>query len=86
MLTGLKTMAMLKTTTFDSALVIADMRGLIVAINERCSEMFGYHNSELIGRPLVTLMPSPYKEQHQSYIQRYLSVGVAKVRSHARVF
>jgi PAS domain-containing protein len=79
----------LKTTTFDSALVIADMRGIIVAINERCSDLFGYPSHELVGKPLHFLMPTPYKEQHQSYIRRYLADGVAKVFvifAHSRVW
>lgn len=70
---------MLKSTTFDSAMVISDQRGIIVAVNDRCSEMFGWKSEELMGKYLHVLMPSPYKEQHLAYIQRYLSSGSAKV-------
>jgi len=70
---------MLKSSTIDSAMVIADHRGVIVAVNDRCSEMFGFTSDELMGKMLNVLMPSPYKEQHLSYIQRYMQSGAAKV-------
>jgi PAS domain S-box-containing protein len=70
---------MLKSTTFDSAMVVADQRGVIIAVNDRCSELFGFTCDELMGQKLHVLMPSPYKEQHLSYVQRYLASGAAKV-------
>lgn len=72
-------MTTLKTTTFDSALVIANHEGEIVAINDRCSELFGYTSQELIKQKLDWLMPSPYKEQHQMYISRFVADGIPKV-------
>jgi two-component system sensor kinase FixL len=37
--------------------------------------MFGYSADEIIGRPVTTLMPEPYRSQHEGYVERYERTG-----------
>ena len=48
-------------------------------------QMFGYAEEELLGHDVAMLMPSPYREQHSNYIQRYLQSGQPKVLGASRI-
>jgi len=66
----------------DSAvdgIIVIDSRGRIEAFNRGAERLFGYPASEVIGRNVSMLMPSPDHEQHDGYLSRYLSTGEAKI-------
>ena len=44
----------------------------ICSFNPAVIRMFGYQESELIGKNVSMLMPEPYKREHDSYMSRYL--------------
>jgi PAS domain S-box-containing protein len=67
---------------FDSvvdAIVIATADGTVVAVNPAVERVFGYVPEEVVGQNVRMLMPSPYREEHDSYIHNYLSTGVPKI-------
>lgn len=67
---------------FDSAfdgIIGIDSEGLITDVNPAAERMFGYETAELIGRNVSILIPSPHSENHNSYLQRYLTTGESKV-------
>ncbi|MDP3070841.1 MAG: PAS domain S-box protein [Opitutaceae bacterium] len=65
-------------TAVDGILTINE-RGLVDSMNAAAERMFGYHASEVIGRNVSLLMPSPHREQHDGYIARYCATGQAKI-------
>lgn len=58
-------------TAVDGIIVI-DEHGIIESFNPAAERIFGYTATQVNGRNIVILMPSPYKEEHDSYIARYL--------------
>jgi two-component system, LuxR family, sensor kinase FixL len=54
------------------AIIVIDSRGQIEAFNPAAERLFGYTEGEAIGRNVSMLMPSPYREEHDGYVQRYL--------------
>ncbi|MFQ5571965.1 MAG: PAS domain S-box protein [Rhodothermales bacterium] len=65
-------------TTVDGIITI-DERGIVEAFNSAAEKVFGYTADEVIGQNVTMLMPVPYREEHDSYIQNYLETGHRKV-------
>jgi PAS domain S-box-containing protein len=64
--------------TVDGIIVI-DAKGCIEAFNRGAQDLFGYHEDEVLSRNVSILMPSPHHEQHDNYLERYLTTGEAKI-------
>ncbi len=65
-------------TTVDGIILI-DARGRIETFNRGAERLFGYPESEVIGRNVSMLMPSPHHEEHDEYLNRYLTTGQARI-------
>lgn len=63
----------------SDAIVSIDRTGRIIWINPATETMFGYTSQELLGRNVNLLMPSPYREQHTQYIERYLTTHEPRI-------
>lgn len=61
------------------AIITIDQRGLVVSANAATARMFGYESEELVGQNIRLLMPSPYREEHDGYLARYLATGEARI-------
>ena len=57
------------------AIITITSKGIIHAFNPAAERLFGYSPSEVLGKNIKMLMPSPYREEHDHYLERYLSTG-----------
>ncbi len=61
------------------AIITINPQGLIEGINPATETLFGYTREELIGTKINRLMPPPYCDEHDAYLQHYLETGIAKI-------
>jgi PAS domain S-box-containing protein len=61
--------------TATDAVVSIDEDSKILFVNPATTKIFGYDTSELIGRPLMMLMPESLYSLHEAGFRRYLATG-----------
>jgi len=65
--------------TAVNAIITIDARCIIETANTSTERLFGYNRTELIGRNISMLMPQPYRDRHDGYVQNYLDSGVKRI-------
>src|SRR5690606_22686780 len=65
--------------TVPDAMVVIDEKGRIISFSKAAERMFGFAEAELLGENVSALMPSPDRERHDGYLQRYLETGEKKI-------
>lgn len=65
--------------TAVNAIITIDENCIIETVNTSTERMFGYDKEEIIGRNIQMLMPQPYRDRHDSYVQNYLNSGVRRI-------
>ncbi|MDO6428055.1 MHYT domain-containing protein [Thalassotalea sp. 1_MG-2023] len=65
--------------TAVDGIISIDSTGTILSINQATEQLLGWTSTELIGQNVKVIVPSPYHEQHDNYIQRYLATGEANI-------
>jgi two-component system sensor kinase FixL len=61
--------------TAPNAIITIDREGIIRSFNRAAEATFGYSAAEAIGNNVNLLMPPPYCEEHDGYIERYQRTG-----------
>jgi two-component system sensor kinase FixL len=70
--------------TARDAIIGIDPTGRVTLFNRAAEVMFGYAAAEVIGRTVTTLMPSPYREEHDDYLAAYRTSGAPKAIGRVR--
>ncbi|TIT74941.1 MAG: PAS domain S-box protein, partial [Mesorhizobium sp.] len=65
--------------TVPDAMIVIDESGLIQSFSAAAETLFGYKSAEVIGENVKLLMPSPYRQEHDNYMQRYLTTGERRI-------
>jgi PAS domain S-box-containing protein len=65
-------------TAVDGVIMI-DSHGRVQMFNPACEKLFGYLADEVIGQNVKMLMPSPYRQEHDSYLDNFRRTGERKI-------
>jgi PAS domain S-box-containing protein len=60
-------------------IVLIDTAGIIQSVNPSVQKLFGYTPEELIGQNVKVLMPPPWREEHDGYLDHYQATGEARI-------
>jgi PAS domain S-box-containing protein len=65
-------------TAVDGVILI-DAMGNVLEFNPACEELFGYAAQEVLGRNVKLLMPAPFRDEHDHYLENYRTTGERKI-------
>jgi two-component system sensor kinase FixL len=71
--------------TVPDPMIVIDHRGVILSFSAAAERLFGYSEADVIGSNVSMLMPSPDRERHDSYLERYLDTGERRVIGMGRI-
>lgn len=71
--------------TDPDAVMTINASGRIDSFSPSAERLFGYAAREVIGRNVSLLMPSPYREEHDGYLARYLDTGERRIIGTGRI-
>ena len=71
--------------TVPEAMIVIDEGGIIQSFSSAAERLFGHTAAEILGTNIKVLMPSPYRENHDGYLGRYLRTGERRIIGIGRV-
>jgi two-component system, LuxR family, sensor kinase FixL len=71
--------------TVPDAMILIDDRGVIRAFSPAAERLFGWSVDEAVGQNVSLLMPSPHREAHDGYLQRYYRTAERRIIGVGRV-
>lgn len=71
--------------TVPDAMIVIDEHGIIQSFSSAAERLFGYTAAETVGRNIKILMPSPNRENHDGYLDRYKHTGERRIIGIGRI-
>jgi two-component system sensor kinase FixL len=71
--------------TVPEAMIVVDEHGIMQSFSSAAERLFGYRTADALGHNIKILMPAPYRENHDGYMQRYNDTGERRIIGIGRV-
>jgi two-component system sensor kinase FixL len=71
--------------TAPEAMIVINTEGVVQSYGASAERMFQWRAAEVIGRNVSMLMPQPFRDQHDGYLQRYLGTGEKRIIGIGRI-
>jgi PAS domain S-box-containing protein len=55
-----------------NGMLMVDSQGVILLVNSKMEELFGYRRDELLGQPIEILVPERYRQQHPEHRRSFM--------------
>lgn len=65
--------------TVVDGIITIDAHGNIQTVNPTAERLFDYSATEMVGQNVKMLMPEPFHQAHDGYLQSYISTGQKKI-------
>jgi PAS domain S-box-containing protein len=77
-----KTRAVMNSVT--DVIIVIDSKGIVIEVNRAIEKMFGYAMDDILGQNISVLMPNPYRDAHDGYLETYLKTRQKNVIGRTR--
>jgi two-component system, LuxR family, sensor kinase FixL len=71
--------------TVPEAMIVIDERGVMQSFSTAAERLFGCSAQDAIGQNVRMLMPNPYRDAHDGYLDRYIRTGERRIIGIGRV-
>ncbi|HEY2533387.1 MAG TPA: PAS domain S-box protein [Xanthobacteraceae bacterium] len=71
--------------TIPDAMVVINESGAVQSFSAAAERLFKYAADEVLGKNVKLLMPQPYRDEHDGYVNRYLRTGERRIIGIGRV-
>ena len=71
--------------TIPDAMILIDDRGIVRAFSPTAERLFGWPVGDIVGENVAVLMPSPHREAHDGYLERYYRTGERRIIGLGRI-
>src|SRR6201995_4373634 len=66
-------------------MIVIDNGGIMQSFSTTAESLFGWSADEVIGKNVSILMPSPYRQEHDRYLDRYQNTGERRIIGIGRI-
>jgi two-component system sensor kinase FixL len=71
--------------TVPEAMIMIDDHGIMRSFSATAERLFGWSAEEVLGKNVSMLMPTPYRQEHDSYLHRYRTTGERRIIGIGRI-
>ncbi|HVX75585.1 MAG TPA: PAS domain S-box protein [Bradyrhizobium sp.] len=71
--------------TVPEAMIMIDDQGIMRSFSATAERLFGWSAKEALGKNVSMLMPTPYRQEHDSYLHRYRTTGERRIIGIGRI-